>query len=170
MSRSLLVAFAALIGVACDPPADTSAERAYAAAMQAQLDRNDALLGQMQGLAAAVKSGNKGAADVAAQLEALLPEARSIAADTAAIDPGTEALTAVHPLIVEAWEARVTAYEGTLAAWTAGDPEAAAEALAGRYSGNRLERRYLHAANEILLVEGYTLPCERDAEGYCVGG
>lgn len=170
MPRSCLVAFATLFGFACDPPNDETPERVYAAAMQAQLDRNDALLGQLQGLAASVKSKDKGAADVAARIEALLPEARSLAADTAAIVPGTEALAAVHPLVVEAWESRVATYEDSLAAWAAGDPAAAANALEGRYSGIRLERRYLDAANKILVLEGYTLPCERDEDGYCLGG
>lgn len=169
MLRSSLVAFVALLGIACDPPTDTSAERAYATAMQAQLDRNDALLAELLVLAAAVKDKKEGAAEVAATLKTLLPEVRSLAADTAAIEPGSETLAAVHPLIVQAWQDRVTLYEGTLSAWEAGDPSGAAKALEGRYSGNRLEHRYLESANKILVLEGYTLPCQRDAEGYCIG-
>ncbi len=169
MSRPFLVVLGALTAVACDPPVDTSPESAYASAMQVQLDRNDALLGKLQGLAAAVKSSEKGAGEVATQLEALLPEARSLAADAAALEPGSEALEAVPPHIVQAGEARVATYEETLAAWNAGDPGAAAAALAKRDAGSRLERRYATAVNEILLIEGYTLPCERDATGYCVG-
>lgn len=169
MQHPHLIAFAGLFALACDAPTADSPERAYAAAMQAQLDRNDAMLSEMQGVAVNLKKESAGPADVGAKLKQLLPEARSIATDTAAIQPGTPELAAAHQLIVTAWEDRVDVYEDTLAAWEKGDPSAANQAASGRYTGNRLERRYFDEVNEILVNEGYTLPCERNAEGYCVG-
>ena len=143
-------------GCAVQQPA--TAERAYHASMAPLVDRNAGIAQELETLAVGIKKGDASAEDIASVLdEKVLPEAKALATEVAAVEAGSPELKAAHEIIVGAWDDRADILGDSLAAWRAADADAAHAATERRYSAARAEALYFETINELLVQEGYVL-------------
>lgn len=153
----LQVSLAAALG-ACDTAPAAQAERDYHAALRPILVDNAKMAKDFQSLAARIKKDAPDARDVGKRLDRqFIPGAQALADRAAAVQPGTQELADAHTLLVTAWEARVTHYEGIRDAWKDKDLDAYRAASDASYSSKALEDRYFRQVNIALAPAAVSL-------------
>jgi hypothetical protein len=139
-----------------DPLAEDAA--VYAAAVDPLVKRNMEMHRTWLGIAGQVKKGEINGDQIHSLYSGeLLPQARTLADQAAAIAPTTPQLQAVHQQLVGAWQHRVRAYEAVEAAWAADDLQAWDAAARDNLLSKAAEERYFEAANALMKPYGHSI-------------
>lgn len=132
------------------------AER-YCAAMVAPLRKNAALAQVFLEFAAAVKRAPLPEEDLGRRFEeAILPPAKQLAADSAAVVAPAD-LAEPHAALASAWADRAAAYEAMFKAWSSGDEDAFEVAAARHNKSKDAEHDAITALNAKLAPFGLKL-------------
>ncbi len=124
--------------------------QSYAVAMDAPLQRNQALAQRFLDIASGVKKGETSGEKIAGVLTGeLVPEADALVTEIAAIAPSTPKLKDAHSILVKAWTDRSGAYHAMADAWTVGDLPAFDAAQKRNLQSKLDEERYFTHANAI---------------------
>jgi hypothetical protein len=153
----LLAGLSLTVATACaGDDARLQAER-YCAAMVAPLRKNAALAQVFLEFAAAVKRAPLPEDDLGRRFEeAILPPAKELAADAAAI-LAEGALAEPHAALVEAWADRAASYEAMFKAWSSGDDDGFELAAEKHNKAKDAEHNAITALNAQLLPFGLKL-------------
>jgi hypothetical protein len=154
---SLLAGLSLTVATACAGEDDRDQAERYCAAMVAPLRKNAALAQAFLEFAAAVKRAPLAEDDLGRRFEqAILPPAKELAADAAAI-VAVGALSEPHAALAGAWADRAAAYEAMFKAWSNGDIEGFERAAEQHNKAKNAEHDAITALNAQLLPFGLKL-------------